>query len=348
MLSRTFILSLFLMCLISQAGIAQTYTNLVMEGAGVRGIAYVGAIQYLEEKGLTDNLQRVGGTSAGAIAALALVLGYNGKEIEKLIYETKLQKFNDGRFFFIGGISRLNRHYGWYRGKAFSRWLEQVIEKKTGDADITFRELHERHFKDLYVTGTSLNRQQLLVFSHEQYPDMRVRDAVRISMSIPLYFEAVMIDSTGHILNKKKPTTDFDVVVDGGLTGNFPIMIFDPFVTEDSRTLRTPNWNTIGLRMDTPTQIQYDSLQKGLAPIPINHFQNYLTAFYTYILENLNRGQLTDSDWKRTVSISTGNIGPRIRKLSLKEKNLLIRNGYEAMKKFIEGQSLTMPDHTGN
>src|SRR5690349_44031 len=98
---------------------AQEVRNLVLEGAGVRGVAYVGAIKYLEEKGMVKDLDKVAGTSAGAIAALAISLGYNSKEIEDLIYKTKLQKFNDGKFFFIGGFTRLNRNYGWYRGNAF-------------------------------------------------------------------------------------------------------------------------------------------------------------------------------------------------------------------------------------
>ncbi|HEY0652009.1 MAG TPA: patatin-like phospholipase family protein, partial [Chryseosolibacter sp.] len=96
-------------------GASQQYENLVLEGAGIRGIAYAGAISFLEEKNMIADIKKVGGTSAGAIAALTVSLGYSAKEIEDLIYNTKLQKFNDGRFFFIGGIARLNKHYGWYR-----------------------------------------------------------------------------------------------------------------------------------------------------------------------------------------------------------------------------------------
>jgi NTE family protein len=101
--------------------------NLVFEGAGVRGVAYVGAIQELEKQNILTGIERIGGTSAGAIAALTVALGYSSTEIEKIIYDTKLQKFNDGKFFFIGGISRINRNFGWYRGAAFTKWLERII-----------------------------------------------------------------------------------------------------------------------------------------------------------------------------------------------------------------------------
>jgi NTE family protein len=324
---------------------AQPVKNLVLEGAGVRGIAYVGAIKYLEEHNQISKLEKIGGTSAGAIAALMISLGYSAKQIENITYGTKLQKFNDGKFFFIGGISRLNRNYGWYRGKAFLKWLEKIIEDRTGNADITFRELHERQFKDLYVTGTSLNHQKLLVFCYETYPDMRIKEAVRISMSIPLYFEAVMIDTIGRVLPRKHNHTYYDLVVDGGFTGNFPIAIFDSTAIIDGKELRIPDKFTLGLRIDAPEQIASDSLQNGLAPIPINRFRNYVGAFYNYVIENLNRGQLTSDDWKRTVSISSGTIGPKIRKLSVEEKNLLIVNGYEAARKYFVRRDWDSPDN---
>jgi NTE family protein len=331
---RALIATLFIF--VSLTGLyAQPFTNLVLEGGGVRGIAYAGSIRYLEEKGLIKSVTNVGGTSAGAIAALTIALGYSSAEIEDLIYNTRIQKFNDGKFIFVGGVSRLNRNFGWYRGKAFTRWLADIIEKKTGDPDITFGELKTRGFKNLYVTGTSLNTQKLLVFSHETYPDMKIKDAVRISMSIPFYFEAVYIDKNGHVKNRREVAPDDDLVVDGGLTGNYPIAMFDD-VQQGRIPTRVSNPATLGLRIDTPEQIRADSLHQGLAPIPIHRFRHYVAAFYNYVIENLNRNTLTPEDWARTVSISSGTIGPKIRKLSAQEKNLLISNGYNAMKDFAE------------
>lgn len=312
----------------------QRYTNLVFEGGGIRGIAYVGALEVLNESKILPGIERVAGTSAGAIAALTVSLGYEPSEIEKIIYDTKIQKFNDGKFFFIGGINRMNQKFGWYRGEAFSKWPGEIIRAKTGKTDITFRELHDQGYKDLYVTGTSLNRQRLVVFSHENYPDMKVKDAVRISMSIPLYSEAVCIDSIGHVLDIRNAQGNYDIMVDGGFTGNFPITLFDSVSNNATTTVSTRQ--TIGLRLDTDEQIDYDREGKGLAPMSVEKFNDYIGAFYNYIIENLNRSTLTPDDWKRTVSISTGGIGPKIRKLSVKEKNVLMDNGRNAMRQFLE------------
>jgi NTE family protein len=323
-----------LLITLSSIAVAQPIKNLVFEGAGIRGVAYVGAIKELEKRNLLLTIEKVGGTSAGAIAALTVSLGYNASEIEKIIYNTKLQKFNDGKFFFFGGISRINKNYGWYRGKSFTRWLEKIIMAKTGNADITFKELHDMKFRDLYVTGTSLNNQKLIVFSYERYPQMKVKDAVRISMSIPLWFEAVFIDSKGQIVNKKKTTENFDIMVDGGFTGNYPIFVFDSLSNAGLETQRYANPHTLGFRIDAPEQITYDQQKKGLAPIEVKRFKNYVGAFYNYIIENMNRSSLTIEDWSRTVSISSGSIGPKIKKLSVTEKEVLINNGQQAMKDF--------------
>ena len=48
---------------------AQNYQNLVLEGGGIRGVAYCGAIEELERQGVLQHITRVGGTSAGAIQA---------------------------------------------------------------------------------------------------------------------------------------------------------------------------------------------------------------------------------------------------------------------------------------
>ena len=40
------------------------FRNLVFEGGGVKGIAYIGAMQILSQRGLLDDITRVGGASA--------------------------------------------------------------------------------------------------------------------------------------------------------------------------------------------------------------------------------------------------------------------------------------------
>ncbi|HET9054269.1 MAG TPA: patatin-like phospholipase family protein, partial [Cyclobacteriaceae bacterium] len=55
---------------------AQLRRNLVFEGGGIRGIAYAGAVEVLEQKNITDSVEQIAGTSVGAIVASLLAVNY--------------------------------------------------------------------------------------------------------------------------------------------------------------------------------------------------------------------------------------------------------------------------------
>ena len=82
------------------------YKNIVLEGGGIRGLAYPGAIKVLEEKGIIKNIERVAGTSAGAITALMIGLDYTSYEMDSVFRSLKIQQFNDGKNIF-GKLHRL-------------------------------------------------------------------------------------------------------------------------------------------------------------------------------------------------------------------------------------------------
>jgi NTE family protein len=331
-----------LLFLFSTSGYSQDcdIENLVFEGAGIRGIAYAGVIEELEKHDKLENVKKVGGTSAGAITALLVSLGYSSKEIADIISSTKFRKFNDGRFMFIGGLLRMKNLFGWYRGDRFSEWTAKIIENKTGNSEITFEELSTRGYKDLYITATCLNQQKLIILSKENYPRMKVRDAVRISMSIPLYFKAVFIDSTGTAFRKPGKRKNLDIMVDGGIVGNFPIFMFDK-TDSINKEHRIPNYKTVGVRIDSDLQIHSDTLSRELIPMEIHNFNDYVSALYIFTIENLNRNELTDDDWSRTISVSSVGISPRIMKLSNEQKEKLIKSGRDFTSGYIKNNCTT-------
>jgi NTE family protein len=74
-------------------------------------------------------------------------------------------------------------------------------------------------------------------------------------------------------------------------------------------------------------QIENDSYTRELVPIEIKNLNDYLSSLYILIIENLNRNELTDEDWSRTISISSVGITPRIKKMSKEQKASLIESG---------------------
>ncbi len=173
---------------------------------------------------------------------------------------------------------------------------------------------------------------KLFVFSNETFPQMKIKDAVRISMSIPLYFEAIFMTKTGVIIQHPKIKEGYHVMVDGGLIANFPIRLFDSTkYTDGSKPNEfAVNTQTLGFRIDRAEQIKKDSMTPGLAGFSIKNFNDFMGAFNNIIVENLNRQDLTEKDWKRTISINDGEITPRIKKMPSKKVEQLIKNGEEA------------------
>lgn len=308
-----------------------------MEGGGVKGFAYVGAFEVLDSLGILQNIQRVGGSSVGAIQAMLLATGYTTAEMKTIAANIPLKTFNDG--FILGGFHRMKTKLGFFKGKAVTAWIDTLIKRKTGNANITFREFHQqkdaKHYKDLYITGSDLTYQCMRIFSYETYPDMKIKDAVRISMSVPLYFQPVYINDSGFLV-KRNDTGHVHLMADGGLLSNYPITIFDDEKYGDCITANNKKQNsqTLGLILEKPEQIAYSKEHKGNYPLPVTTVRSYFMAMYHTLVDKPNP-ELTDSaSLHRTIMISNLNISGRVRKISNETVTRFVQSGREGVRAF--------------
>ena len=340
------ILMLLLFPIVSFSQQKYQYKNLVLEGGGVRGLAYAGAFSELENKGVLQQIEKVAGTSAGAIAGLMISIGYTVKEIDSIMYSLPVEEFNDGGGGIVGKYVRAKNKYGLYEGKIFERWLRKLIKYKTGIEELTFTKLHQLHlenniYKDFYCTGTNLTRQQLDIFSFEHTPGMSVVLAVRISAGIPLYFEPVILDDEYKKISVSDTISTRNYYVDGGMIANYPINIFDS-CESSGNPLQCDrlhfNTQTLGIKLERPAQI--DSLKNNSSNIPpykINSFKDYLYAFNNLLIETLNRKYPNLENEKfRTIYVSVGSVQPRVRKMKADEKKMLYNNGVKAVTDFFD------------
>ncbi len=339
---KTFLLLFLFFPFISFSQPIYSYKNLVLEGGGIRGLAYPGALQVLEKKGIIKNIENVAGTSAGAITALMIALDYSSHEIDSITYALKIQQFNDGNIF--GIIHRVKKQYGIYQGNKFEKWLGQLIQNKTGNANTTFYQLHQMHlanniFKELYCTGTNVTKQRLQIFSWEHTANMQLKAAVHISGCIPVYYKPVAIDNEWNEVAIKNNKKNFDLYVDGGVVNNFPLNLFDsclngndPFNCEDLKY----NYQTLGLKLERPEQIQ--QFKNGITDIashPVSSLNDYKLALINLVQETLQRKIINlENEKGRTIYISYGNTFGKVRKVSLAEKRELVNNGAKAAELF--------------
>lgn len=189
--------------------------NLALKGGGVKGIAYVGALKELDERGHYSTLENVSGTSAGAIVAAMIAVGYSPDEIDKLMRGLNFKKFKSGWNPF-----RLFTKFGLYSGDYILDFIHEFLEKspKKLSPNATFKELNEKGCINLIVFASDLNTHTIKEFSFDTCNDCIVAEAVRASMSIPLFFKGWKFTNS---------IPDNNLYVDGGVVFNYPLSLFD-------------------------------------------------------------------------------------------------------------------------
>ena len=168
----------------------QRIRKMVFRGGGTKGLEHLGAIEELERNDAWSDVREVWGSSAGGIVSMLAGIGMNHKEIAQQMSEIDFKDFMDKDTPFwsevlgineadLFGISQLpdklesiarvttSKGYGIFKGDAFSDYAKILIASRTGNPNITFRELHEAatnpsspiydpRFKDIMLTGSKI------------------------------------------------------------------------------------------------------------------------------------------------------------------------------------------------
>lgn len=199
------------------------YENLVFEGGGAKGITYVGALEILEQEGLYPrHVLRVAGTSSGSFLAAMVAVGTPASELRRLLFETDFEAvMQDARFGWLSRAYNFVTVYGLNPGSALLDFLGQRLREHTGSEDVTFAQVLERCGRELCVPVTNLTRMCTEYCHPKTTPDMPVRLAVGMSMSLPV----LMVPY--RIVRNKAVNGPADLYTDGGLLCNFPVHAFD-------------------------------------------------------------------------------------------------------------------------
>lgn len=274
--------------------------NIVFEGGGVLGVAYQGFYEVLEKYKITEDVLRICGTSAGTISATMIALGYNASECKEILLASPFNTFCDGGWF---GPIRLFKKYGWYKGDKMRDFFKELIKNKTGDPNITFKEVQQSGFKELRLVATNATKNLSVVFSHKTTPNLSVAEGMRASSSIPYYFAAQNINS--------------DIYIDGGLLRNYAIQEFDDI---------SPIESTLGAYLMDPKK----------HPMPIDGF----FSFTRHFLSSLKKQQYVQLvhekyDFDRSVFIDDLGISPVDFNITKDQKLALMEQGKIATEKYL-------------
>lgn len=288
--------------------------NAVFEGGGVKGIALVGALRAAEERGAVVN--ETAGTSSGAIVAALCAAGYSALELKEIVRETPFAELlpDRGPFNWAEHALRLVFRKGLYPGDRLEGWIRALL------ADKGVRTFGDLPPNKLRIIASDITDGRLLVLPDDlrRYgldgASFPVSRAVRMSASIPFFFEPVILRTMDG-----KPV----YIVDGGLLSNFPLWLFDQAYGD-----RIP---AIGFQLVG----KYDG-----APRKIRGPVSLFYALFATMLEAHDERYIEEKYRFRTIKIPT--LGIRTTQFNLSEADSmrLYESGYRAGQKFFARWSL--------
>lgn len=298
--------------------------NGVFQGGGVKGISLTGAVRAAEQHGAS--FYRVAGTSSGSIVAAMIAAGYRAEEMKEIIMDTSFTRFlQRSRIFnlaFIGPASRVLLKKGLYSGEALEEWIRRILLAK---GVRTFGDLQQSKLK---IIASDITEGRIFVLPDDlpkiglNPETFEIAKAIRMSCSIPYFFDPVLLRLPPKLAKNKRYPDQFLHIVDGGLLSNLPLWLFDRDQASSSKNKRIPTvgFQMVGRNTDKPHVIRgpFSMLQALVETMLSAHDERYIEQSNRY----------------RTIKIPTLGISSTQFDLGKEESLLLYESGLQSGNRF--------------
>lgn len=303
-------------------------------------MALAGAVAGLAERGVAP--RRIAGTSAGSIVAALVAAGMPPHRTAEVARDLDLSELVPRRP--LTGLGAIGRgaltlfELGLHDHRPLRAWLAEQLAELGVE---TFGDLREadpgsslpperRSRLVVVVSDTSRRRRIVLPWDLPAYgfdPDrFAVVDAVAASAAIPLVFEPTRLRLERDAPVAGEQRRPEAVWVDGGLTSNYAIDVFD---RTDGQP---PRWPTFGVKLsaepDGPTPVRPVRGPLGTLRATIE------TAVVAGDRQLLDDPRVVD----RTVFVDTGDVSPLDFDLSPATRAELLTRGRTAAENFLDGR----------
>ncbi len=220
-----------------------------------------------------------------------------------------------------------------YEGTVFQDWITQRLKEKgvTKFGDLPNPDALDPTDPDqkwrLRVIASDVTNRRMLVLPGDaerlgiQPDDLDVGYAVRMSMSIPIFYEPVVHR------NGDKET----LIVDGGMLSNFPVWLFD------RKDGHPPRWPTFGLLLvePDPTKEVGERLDNELQVAERGSLVDFVKSLALTMLAAHDRLYVDNATYARTIPIPTLGVGTTEFDIK-RERILALRDsGFAAAEEFL-------------
>lgn len=267
----------------------------IFSGGGTRLPAHIGILRALEE--LDINFSTIVGVSGGSIIAALHSNGYSIDDMKALALKTDFRQFTEFSLW------RLLRQGGLSSGDYFEKWIDDLLKGKTFADSII----------DLHILATDVNGGGPVLFNKERSPNMKISQAVRYSMSIPLIFSFKEFED--HLLT------------DGAI-------LSEDALFEDWQKDGTPS---VCFRLKSePKQKQLQKKSHFLLP-------QYISMLIRTFMTAVSREYVHAQYWHNTLVVNTGDISAVDFSMDEAAKEHLFDMGYETVLKFLPAKLASLP-----
>ncbi|MDJ0756260.1 MAG: patatin-like phospholipase family protein [Ardenticatenaceae bacterium] len=231
---------------------------------------------------------------------------------------------------------------GWYVANAFVKWLERKLdEKQPGFSDIRLKEFFEATGKELTLIAADTTDSRMLILNHATAPQLKLKMAVRMSMSIPFLWQEVVWDPDWgeYTIGGRALDLTGHAIVDGGLLSNFPIELF---VSKDPQVLdvmgHNPSQGAMGLLIDEMLPVKKGSTiqAKRSGLMALNTAQRVMNLVNT--MTGAHDKMVIEAFADLVVRLPAGGYGTTEFDMSEERREALVQAGRDAMSAYLNQQ----------
>lgn len=324
------------------------FENLAFRGGGFACIAYGGVITALEESGLLANIKRVSGVSGGAIAALAVCLGYTGKEIIEILREMPTEEFKETTesWWFtptplaaIGEVYRMATNYRSNQAEVgaekYRQWLQSIVERKLGNPHATTADLAERIKEDMRTKG-STNFKEIYVSAVKLSARVSRRENFGSASGECIGLAQAVFMSSCHPALWGATEWKDNVYTDGGAKSNINMDLFDQedFYPKDYKIPPgRKNPATIGVIIGTPEEL-IEIMHNEEHKVPVDTSTQLFSRVAYTVTDTVD---LKDLQFQRNIiAVSDCNVDRLNSKISIGKRVELIETAHKTTWDFLE------------
>ncbi len=164
--------------------------DLFIGGGGYSGVIFIGALEYIHQKKLLD-LKNFYGCSIGSLIGCLYICGFTPKSILSKFLDLNLEEIVKYDFNNLPSENYIID--------------DDLLDTLIGflweyhEFDVTLSQFSNIHKVNVNIYTTNITKNLYTNFNNKDFPDVKLKDALKASMSIPFLFKPININGDMYI-----------------------------------------------------------------------------------------------------------------------------------------------------